>query len=200
MQVGEYAANCYVISNGGRGIVIDPGSEGEAIVAVIKEQALSLEAIFNTHGHFDHIGANGTVKAATQAALYIHRGDELCLRDGRENLSVSVGFEAITSPPADHVLSGGEILQLAGLKVQILHTPGHSRGSICLYIGEVLFTGDTLFAGSIGRADFPGASGEELMDSLRNILMPLPSETVIYPGHGPASTIGREKRDNPFLC
>jgi hydroxyacylglutathione hydrolase len=199
VAVGEFAANCYILSKGGRGIVIDPGADGEAIMAVLEEQGLQVEAIINTHGHFDHIGANGAIKAATDVPLYIHKGDELCLQDARRNLSLWAGSGSILSPLADYLLTGDEVLELAGLEVEVLHTPGHSPGSICLKVGNVLFTGDTLFAGSVGRVDFPEASGEQLMESLRNVILPLASEMTIYPGHGPASTLRTEKLHNPFL-
>ncbi len=199
IAVGEFAANCYVLSEGSRGIVIDPGADGEAIMAVLENKGLTVEAIINTHGHFDHIGANGAIKAAYDAPLYIHEADELCLQDAYRNLSLWAGCGSITSPLADCLLAGGDVLQLGGLEVQVLHTPGHSPGSTCLKAGDMLFTGDTLFAGSVGRVDFPEASGEQLMDSIRNVILPLASELTIYPGHGPASTLRTEKQHNPFL-
>lgn len=199
ITVGGFAANCYVVHKDGRGIIIDPGADAKAIMAITDQQGLKVEAIINTHGHFDHIGANGAIKRAFDAPLYIHRGDEPCLKDAKVNLSLWAGVETVTSPPADYLLSGGELLELAGLRVEVLHTPGHSPGSICLRMGGVLFTGDTLFAGSVGRTDFPGACGEKLMDSLRNVIMPLPWETVIYPGHGSASRLDAEIKYNPFL-
>lgn len=199
IAAGEFAANCYVVHKDGRGIIIDPGADAEAIMAALDEEGLKIEAIINTHGHFDHIGANGVIKSVFDAPLYIHRGDEAFLEDAKRNLSLWAGLEAVVSPPADHLLSGGEFLELAGLKVEILHTPGHSPGSICLKVGGVLFTGDTLFAGSVGRTDFPGSSREQLKDSLRNVVLSLPSETVVYPGHGPASRLETEVKYNPFL-
>lgn len=199
IAVGEFAANCYVVHKKGRGIIIDPGADAKTIMAVIDQQGLEIEAIINTHGHFDHIGANGAIKSAFDAPLYIHREDEPCLKDAKQNLSVWAGLEAMVSPPADYLLSGSEVLEVAGLRVEVLHTPGHSPGSICLGVGGALFTGDTLFAGSVGRTDFPGASGEKLMDSLLNVIMPLPGKTVIYPGHGPASQLEAELKYNPFL-
>ncbi|NMB44942.1 MAG: MBL fold metallo-hydrolase [Firmicutes bacterium] len=199
ITVGEFAANCYVVGNEGRGIVIDPGSDSEQILAVVDKQGLELEAIINTHGHFDHIGANGAIKDAADARLYIHRADERCLRDAGLNLSLWTSSGAVSSPPAECLLSGGELLELAGLELQVLHTPGHSPGSICLSVGNALFTGDTLFAGSIGRVDFPGSSGEQLIQSLRDVILPMAADVVIYPGHGPASTLGAEKQHNLFL-
>ena len=197
--VGELAVNCYLVSREGRAVVIDPGDDVEVILGALEERNLKLEGIINTHGHFDHIGANGALKEATTALLYIHRGDAPCLQDAAANLSQWAGLGPVVSPAADVLLSGGEVLELAGLEFEVLHTPGHSPGGICLKVGDVLFTGDTLFAGSVGRVDFPGSSWEVLMKSLNEVILPLAPETMIYPGHGPASTLGAEKQNNPFL-
>ncbi|NLY51755.1 MAG: MBL fold metallo-hydrolase [Firmicutes bacterium] len=199
LTVGELAVNCYLVSQEDRAVVIDPGDDAEVILGVLEERSLKLEGIINTHGHFDHIGANGALKEATEAALYIHRGDAQCLQDAGANLSQWAGLGPVVSPPADELLSGGEVLQLAGLEFEVFHTPGHSPGCICLKVENVLFTGDTLFAGSVGRVDFPGSSWESLMKSLKEVILPLDPDTVIYPGHGPASTLRAEKEHNPFL-
>ncbi len=197
--VGELGVNCYLVSENGKAVVIDPGGDGEAILRVLQEKSLQLEGIINTHGHFDHIGANGQLKAATKAPLYIHREDAGYLQDPEANLSLWAGLGPVVSPPADVLLSGGEVLELAGLAFEVLHTPGHSPGGICLKVGNVLFTGDTLFSGSVGRVDFPGSSWEKLVRSITEVILPLDPDTVIYPGHGPASTLKAEKQQNPFL-
>jgi glyoxylase-like metal-dependent hydrolase (beta-lactamase superfamily II) len=199
MAVGANAANCYIIGQGKRGMVVDPGADGERILAALDERGLQLEAIINTHGHFDHIGANGALIAATGAALYIHEQDAPMLTDTSKNLAVWAGVQEILSPPPDHLVRGGEVLHLAGLDMQILHTPGHTPGCICVQVGDVLFTGDTLFAGSVGRVDLPGSSQAALVDSLHNVIMALPAHLVIYPGHGPCSTLRQEREQNPFL-
>ncbi len=198
LTVGELAVNCYIVSKKGRAVVIDPGDEPQVILRVLEEKSLNLEGIINTHGHFDHIGANGPLKAATEAQLYIHREDARCLQDAQANLSQWAGLGPVVSPPADVLLSGGEVLQLAGLELEVLHTPGHSPGGICLKVENVLFTGDTLFAGSVGRTDFPGSSWNELIRSITEVVLPLDPDTVIYPGHGPTSTLRAEKDHNPF--
>lgn len=199
LTVGELEVNCYLVSEKGRAVIIDPGGDPKAVLRALEEKSLKLEGIINTHGHFDHIGANGPLKAACGAPLYIHRDDRHCLGDAQVNLSMWAGLGPVVSPPADVLLSGGEALELAGLKFEALHTPGHSPGSICLKVEGVLFTGDTLFAGSVGRTDFPGSSWEALVDSLDQVILPLEPDTVIYPGHGPASTLRVEKQQNPFL-
>ncbi|NLJ86174.1 MAG: MBL fold metallo-hydrolase [Firmicutes bacterium] len=199
MEVGDIGANCYIVSQGQRAVVIDPGADGEAILDALNKRGLSLAGIINTHGHFDHIGANGTLKAATDAPLYIHRLDEPLLADAYGNLSLWGGTGQILSPPADGLLEGGEELKLAGLSIKVLHTPGHTPGCICLQVDTALFTGDTLFAGSVGRVDFPNSSKADLMRSLQKVIMALPLDLVIYPGHGPSSTLRQEKENNPFL-
>ena len=174
MAVGPNAANCYIVECAKKGIIIDPGSEGEAILDFVKTKGLEIEAIFNTHGHFDHIGANGIVAKATLAPIYIHEADGEMLTDGKKNLSSLVGLGDITGPPADYTLVGGESLKIAGLEINVLHTPGHSQGCISLRIEDSLFTGDTLFAGSVGRTDFPGSSQEAMFNSLRKMITDLP--------------------------
>lgn len=199
MAVGTNGANCYIVGKGEQGIVIDPGSEGERILRQIDERGLQIQAIINTHGHFDHIGANGVLATTTGAPLYIHRQDALMLTDANRNLAAWAGMGEVVSPPADHLLQGGEVLDLGGLKLKILHTPGHTPGCICIQIGDTLFTGDTLFAGSVGRVDLPGSSQAALANSLQSVILALPSHMAICPGHGPSSTLQQERDENPFL-
>ncbi|NLK08036.1 MAG: MBL fold metallo-hydrolase [Firmicutes bacterium] len=199
LAVGPTGANCYIITHNGSGIIIDPGAEGERILQILDERKLKIEAVINTHGHFDHIGANADIKKATDAPLYIHETDAPMLPDPNNNLAVWAGVTDISSPPADKLLQGGEVLPFAGLEATILHTPGHTPGCICIKIGDALFSGDTLFAGSVGRTDLPGSSETALYKSINEVILPLPKHTAIYPGHGPASTLGRERRENPFL-
>lgn len=199
IEVGELATNCYIVHKGSKAVVIDPGADSKAILATLAALGVKLEAIINTHGHFDHVGANAAVKAATGADIYIHRDDALMLVDEKRNLSEWAGG-AITSPPADILLTGGQKLILADLEFKVIHTPGHTPGGVCLQVEQVVFTGDTLFAGSVGRTDFPYASSAQLMQSLQEKIKPLPPDLVVYPGHGPTSTIGREKETNPYLA
>jgi len=199
-----FAENTYVVWNDGGpdAIVIDPGTEPDAILAFLNEQGLKPVAILNTHGHADHIAGNADLKAAYPAApLIIGAGDEPLLSDPELNVSRSFGFD-ITSPPADRVVREGDILSFVGQRFDILDIPGHSPGHIALVVrGQgLVFGGDVLFRGSIGRTDFPGGSFESLADGIRKKLYVLPNETVIYPGHGPVTRIGYEKRTNPFVA
>ncbi len=198
LVVGQLETNCYLlISQGEReSIIIDPGAEPARILSEVKGH--HVKYIINTHGHSDHIGANGRIKEATGASLLIHGDDASMLTHPEENLSPLWG-EEITSPPADRLLEGGEEIRFNGISLKVIHTPGHSRGGISLLWDHLLFSGDTLFAGSVGRADLPGASLEVLLKSIREKLLTLDDEVIVYPGHGPSTTIGQEKQWNPFL-
>jgi len=151
----------------------------------------------NTHGHPDHIGGNGIIKKATGAPILIHEYDAPMLTGGADNVSGLFGLRA-TSPPADKMLHEGDVIQFGKITLRVLHTPGHSKGSISLLGDDAVFTGDTLFAGSIGRYDLPGASYKEIIRSVKR-LATLPEHVKVYSGHGPTSTIGTEKKSNPFL-
>lgn len=205
LVVGPVLTNCYiVICEGSReAIVIDPGfdeSDEEMVLGRVRELKVAVKYIINTHGHADHISGNSKVKMETGAKIAIHAYDADMLLDPRKNLSMLIGSN-IVSPPPDIVLQDGDEILFGDLKIKVLHTPGHSPGSISLYLEEkgVIFTGDTLFAGSIGRTDIPGASYRKLISSIREKLLKLPDETRVYPGHGPETTIGIERRENVFL-
>jgi len=202
--VGSLATNCYIVicEETHKALIIDPGfsaEEKDDILNEIIRHGFKVKIILNTHGHSDHISGNGILKVFTKAEILIHKDDALMLIDPSRNLSSMLGRSAI-SPKADRLLENGEIVKVGNLKFEVIHTPGHTKGSISLFCEKenVVFTGDTLFAGSIGRTDLPGSSFEEMMHSLKK-LMGLPDETVVYPGHGGKTTIGREKRTNPFL-
>ncbi len=200
LSVGPLAGNCYIFGSkaSGRGLIIDPGDEPRRILDSFDKTGLELEAIVNTHAHFDHAGGNRAVKEATGAPILVHRDDAAFLGQ----LGVQAIFFAQRvepSPPPDRLLEDEEVIGLGDISLTVLHTPGHSRGGICLLGPGILFSGDTLFAGSVGRTDLPGGSFERLMNSIRERLLPLPDETVVYPGHGPPTTIGEERRSNPFL-
>ena len=202
--VGPLATNCYVVvcNETDEAIVIDPGFSAEERGTILKivRSGVEIKNILNTHGHIDHISGNSILKKLTGANILIHKNDALMLVDPSRNLSNMLGLSVI-SPEADRLLEDGEIVKVGTLKLRVIHTPGHTKGSISLLCEEenIVFTGDTLFAGSIGRTDLPGSSFEEMMRSLRGKLMILPDETVVYPGHGGKTTIGREKRMNPYL-
>ncbi len=201
---GAVDTNCYVLAcpETRAAAVIDPGAfsqeEVAAIIGILGKEGLSAEFIINTHGHIDHIAGNREVKQATGAMILIHADDACRLGDGQLNGAAMFGMD-IESPPADRLLHDGEEVELGRVRIMVLHTPGHTPGGICLLAGGMLFSGDTLFAGSVGRTDLPGGSEKALMKSIGDKLMVLPDDTAVRPGHGPRTTIAREKRENPFL-
>jgi hydroxyacylglutathione hydrolase len=199
-----FQENTYVAWRGDRrdAIVIDPGLEPEAILAFLDEQSLDVAAILNTHGHADHIGGNEVLKQRyPQAPLIIGVNETALLADADLNMSAPFGVP-IVSPPADQTVSEGEVIDFAGVKLEVFEIPGHSPGHIVFVLREepiVVFGGDVLFRGSVGRCDFPGGSFEQLADGIRKNLYTLPDDTVVYSGHGPVTKIGHEKRTNPFV-
>jgi len=199
LSVGPMEANCYILGCGKThsAMVIDPGSEAERILDVIKKHQLHPELIVNTHAHVDHIAANPELKEKTSALLCIHKADADMLVNPQRNLSFFIG-EVVSSPAPDRLLEDGDILQAGTISLKVIHTPGHSPGSISLLGDKCIFTGDLLFAGGIGRYDFPGSSYEMLMNSLQKI-MQLDGDLLVYPGHGHATIIGHERDTNPFL-
>ena len=198
-----FEENTYIVWRPDRheALVIDPGLEPEPILAFLSEQGLTAAAILNTHGHADHIAGNAALKQAFPAApLLIGAGDASLLGDPDANLSAPFGLPVV-SPPADRLLREGDTVEAAGIRLEVLDVPGHSPGHIAFVLrGQpvLVFGGDVLFRGSIGRSDFPGSDGRQLLASIRTKLYTLPDDTVIYPGHGPTTTIGHEKRTNPF--
>lgn len=205
LTVGPLQANCYLVADEGshKVAIIDPGGEGENIRSVIEREHWKPVALINTHGHIDHIGANAFLKENYAIPLMIHSEDARFLSDSSLNLKMP-GLEPVISPPPDRRLSDGDEITIGSLNLKVVSTPGHSLGGVCLLVQQpeepdIIFTGDTLFAGGVGRTDFPGGSMRQLMHSIKTKLLPLPDETIIYPGHGPPSTIGEEKLTNPFL-
>lgn len=199
LVVGELGANCYLLASeeGKEAVVIDPGGDAELILNALRENCLLPTYIINTHGHVDHTLANSSLAKATSAKILIHREDAKMLSDPEANLSGWFNQEITSS--ADELLENGQIIEVSNLKIEVIHTPGHTRGGICLKVKDKVFTGDTLFASGIGRTDLPGGDYKTLLDSIRQKLLTLPDETIIYPGHGESSTIGQERRENPFL-
>jgi hydroxyacylglutathione hydrolase len=198
LEIGALAANCYIIADEDTKIaaVIDPGGDG--VAALCTHEGLQVKYIINTHGHADHIMGNAELKAITAAELLVHAADAEMVTSSTESLATFVGLHANLVPP-DRMLADGEELSLGSLVLKIVHTPGHTPGGISIAVGGCLFTGDTLFAESIGRTDFPGGSFNQLMQSVKAKLFMFPDETVVYPGHGPKTTIGWEKEHNPYL-
>ncbi|NIP67304.1 MBL fold metallo-hydrolase [Candidatus Bathyarchaeota archaeon] len=203
LTVGALQTNCYLVGcpESLQGLIIDPGfstnREAQTIMEKVEEHNLTIKYIVNTHGHPDHTSGNGILKEKTGASLLIHELDAPKLTNTSQNLSALFGLH-VNSPSPDQTLQEGDLVQVGGVKLKVLHTPGHSKGGICLLAEKVIFTGDTLFAGSIGRYDFPDANLQEIMKSLKR-LTELPDHLKVYPGHGPSSTLGEEKRSNPFL-
>lgn len=203
LTLGPFATNCYVVSEEGATecFIVDASFGSEAIVQAVKREGLSPVALVFTHAHVDHIaGAHAIRRAFPRLPFWIHELETQWLTDAELNLS-AMGGMPVTAPPHDRALVDGEELQLPGGPWRVLHTPGHSPGSISLVsaVHGVAFVGDALFAGSIGRTDFPGCSFEALENSIRTKLYTLPGETRCFPGHGPATTIGQERTSNPFV-
>jgi len=192
--------NCYIIYNEAAGecAVVDPGANEGDIIREIDARALKVKYILLTHGHFDHIGAVKALKEHTGGLIAIHSEDALQLTDSRLNLSVYMGMPMV-QPKADVILKDGDILMLGDEELKILHTPGHTKGSICVLAEEALFSGDTLFQGSVGRTDFPGGSFSQLMHSIKEVLFNLPRDYPVYPGHGDSTSLSEEKATNPFV-
>jgi hydroxyacylglutathione hydrolase len=200
LHVGPLQTNCYVVGceETKEGAVIDPGGDAERILAEVERLGLKIKYVINTHGHFDHTLANKEVVKATGASLAIHSAGAPALTKGGG--AFFFGIIGKASPPAGTILEEGQVLTLGQIELKVLHTPGHSPGSICLYSEKegVLFDGDVLFNMGMGRYDLPGGSYSVLMESIHRLLT-LPDETTVYPGHGPPTTIGHERRGNPFL-
>ena len=200
MEVGLIGTNCYLVINEEQktGVVIDPGGDAEQILEKIRQKGIAIEAIFLTHGHSDHIMAVDEVREATGAKVYISEADAGMLTKASSNLSIYMGagreFKA-----TDEFLVDGETITAAGLKFQVVATHGHTKGGVCLVCGDTVFCGDTIFSESIGRTDLPGGSYSQILHSIKTKIMVLPDEMKLLPGHGPATTIGWERRRNPFL-
>ncbi|MBN1580470.1 MAG: MBL fold metallo-hydrolase [Anaerolineae bacterium] len=207
LAVGQLQTNCYVIADEQtrKGAIVDPGGHADTILKAVNKHKLDIRYVVNTHAHFDHMLANADIvhklsSAQKQAPKLAVHPDAVALlqQDGGARM---FGFSAISSPDPDLLIGEGDELAIGALSMRILHTPGHSPGSICLYCApeKVLFGGDVLFLGGIGRTDLPGGDWDTLMNSITNKLFALPDEVVVYPGHGMPTTIGRERKSNPFV-
>jgi hydroxyacylglutathione hydrolase len=199
LTLGPIQANCFILGceKTHQAAVIDPGDEADKILLALAKSALKATHIINTHGHFDHVGANRRIKTATGAELLIHRLDAPML----SHLSASAaawGLNAEDSPRPDRELEDGDTVTFGQITLNVIHTPGHTPGGIALFADRSVFVGDTLFAGSIGRTDFPGGDYDTLIASIQNKLFALADDVRVYPGHMGSTTIGREKRENPF--
>ncbi|SFL81737.1 MBL fold metallo-hydrolase [Pelosinus propionicus] len=200
LEVGNLRANCYIVYSKEtlEGAVIDPGGNAQDIINVIRRENIKIVAIINTHGHADHIGDNDRIMEHTGAPILIHKDDANMLISAQGNLSMYIGNNLICKA-ADRLLTDGEIIQVGEMKFQVIHTPGHTPGGICIKANDVVFSGDTLFEQSVGRSDFPGGSHPQLIKSIKEKLLILPDATKILPGHGSETTIGNERYNNPFI-
>lgn len=200
--VGIFEVNCYLYwdENSKDGVIIDPGADFETIKSEIENAGFIPKSVLLTHGHGDHIGAVREVMEFYNIPLYAGEGEEQLLTDAHYNMSASMGVN-LTTPRPDFLVRDEEIINIGSLQFRVLATPGHSPGGVC-YLDEIknlLFCGDTLFFSSVGRTDFPGGSHKQLIDSIHTKLLRLPDSIICYPGHGPATYIGAERINNPFL-
>ena len=200
LAVGPLETNCYILGDEKNkdAVVIDPGGDFEEIEDQLRRLDLKAKYIVLTHGHFDHTGALARLKKATGVEVLVHAADaDMLSSSGQiQPFFLESGTEAC---PADRTLKQGDKIKFGGYELEVLHTPGHTPGGISLVVDKMIFVGDTLFYGSIGRTDLPGGSYEQLMHSIKIKLLSKGDEYLVYPGHGPSSTIGEEKKSNPFL-
>ncbi len=201
VEVGPLVVNAYIVEHRGSGkaAVVDPGDEGEALLLETARRKLSVDLILLTHGHFDHVGGVKVLKERTKAMVHVHPEDaQRMLSASRQGMIF--GLRVDDPPPPDAFVEDGSVVPFAGTEFRVLHTPGHTRGCVTYLLGETAFVGDLIFAGSIGRTDLPGGNHEELLESVRAKIFTLPDATVLLPGHGPPTTVGEERRTNPFFA
>jgi len=198
--VGALETNCYIVycENTGDCGIIDPGADAQKIIRLIAENNLNPVILINTHGHVDHIGANQDIKDKYDIPLYIHADDVQVLNSSLQS-EMALILGAKKSPPPDEYLKEQDVLTIGEVQLEVLHTPGHSPGSVCFIGDNYLFSGDTLFCGGVGRTDLPGGSWDDLVSSIRNKLFNLDDIYSVLPGHGPASSIFQEKNSNPYV-
>jgi glyoxylase-like metal-dependent hydrolase (beta-lactamase superfamily II) len=197
---GVYQENCFLLADPetGEAVLIDPGEEAELFLRRIESEQLALKAIWLTHAHLDHILGVKAVVERTGVPVYLHPDDRQ-LYDGVAHQGAWLGVQVDQPPPPNHEIAHGDTLTVGGLDFEVRHVPGHSPGSVAILGHGIAFVGDAVFAGSVGRVDLPGGDGAALLASITEQLLPLPDETVVYSGHGPETTIGVERRSNPFL-
>jgi glyoxylase-like metal-dependent hydrolase (beta-lactamase superfamily II) len=199
--VGAFQENCWVIGNRrtGEAVCVDPGDEPGEILAMAREMGVRIKLIANSHGHIDHVLGVAGIREATGARFLLHPGDADLVRTTSESAKRWMGAEIPNPPPPDQVLADGDDIDVDGLKLTVIHTPGHTPGSVCFYVNGVLFAGDTLFAGSIGRTDLPGGDYDQEMGSIVERLLALPDDTIVLPGHMDQTTVGQERQRNPYV-
>ena len=199
LTVGPFSENCYIVSTESNdAIIIDAGHEVDQIIEFIKRKKMKPLAIFSSHAHIDHVDGVGELKNHFKIPFYLHKEDLVILKSVKQQ-AASVGLECNLPPFVDKFFKDSETITLGDLKIKVLHTPGHTPGGSCFLIEDMLFSGDTLFAGSIGRTDFPGGSYDELISSIKKKILPLGDDIKVFPGHGWSTTIGEERKNNPFI-
>lgn len=198
--VGPLEVNCYIIGceDSKEAAIIDPGDNADEIIRTIEKEGLKPKCIINTHAHFDHVGGVKAIQDHFKIDFFLHKED-LFLVDNASEQATAFGLKPIPKPEVNKYVNNGEKISLGNKSITVIHTPGHSPGCVCYYLDNNVFVGDTLFAGSIGRTDLPGGSYETLINSIKENLFPLGDNTIVYPGHGPSTTIENEKEHNPFL-
>ena len=198
--VGPLEVNCYILGceDTKEAAIIDPGDNADEIISNIEKEGLNPKFIINTHAHFDHIGGVKAIQDHFKIDFILHEGDLFLVENASEQ-ATAFGLKPISKPVVNKNATNGEKVNLGNKSITVIHTPGHSPGGVCYYSGNNVFVGDTLFAGSIGRTDLPGGSYDTLINSIKENLFPLGDSTIVYPGHGPSTTIGNEKEHNPFL-
>ena len=199
--VGVFAENCWIIGSRrtGEGICIDPGDQPEEILALARDMGVTIKAIANSHAHLDHILGVRDVQAASGAKFLLHPSEIEGARSAGQHSAMMLGRQVEPPPEPDGLLADGDEVDVAGLKLKVIHTPGHTQGSVSFYTDGLLFSGDTLFRGSIGRTDLPGGNYEQEMASIVDKLLALPDDTIVLPGHMQETRIGHERQTNPFV-
>ncbi len=199
--VGAFQENCWVIGNRrtGEAVCVDPGDEPDEIMAMAKDMGVRIKYIANTHAHIDHILGVGPIREAAGAKFLLHPGDLDIARGTAQSARAWMGVDIPNPPDPDALLADSDEIDVEGLKLTVLHTPGHTPGSVCFFANGVLFAGDTLFQGSVGRTDLPGGDQDQELSSIVDRLLLLPDETIVLPGHMGQTTIGEERQRNPFV-